>query len=93
MIWRRLELPPKLNGIHNMFHICYLRKWLGDNVDHVLFYELWIDDNKCLIVETTKFINRKTKKLSINLMSYTYILSRMLSKLELTWQFTKRFHI
>lgn len=26
----RLELPPELKGIHDVFHVCYLRKFLAE---------------------------------------------------------------
>ncbi|KAD4385317.1 hypothetical protein E3N88_25485 [Mikania micrantha] len=41
----RLELPDELSGIHNTFHVSYLRKCLADESAYVPLEDLEIDDN------------------------------------------------
>lgn len=36
----RLELPQDLHEIHNVFHVFYLRKGLGDKVDLLSLEEI-----------------------------------------------------
>lgn len=45
-----LELYQELNMIHNAFHVCYLRKWLGNEVGLLTLDEIQIE-NKCIIEE------------------------------------------
>ena len=45
----KLELPPELEGIHNTFHVYYLRKCLGKEPDMIPFYELRIDEDNRLL--------------------------------------------
>ncbi|KAD4888878.1 hypothetical protein E3N88_20951 [Mikania micrantha] len=40
----RLELPEELNGIHDTFHVSYLRKCLADESAYVPLEDLEIDD-------------------------------------------------
>ncbi|KAI3503855.1 hypothetical protein L1887_32310 [Cichorium endivia] len=59
----KLELPPKLEGIHNTFHVCYLRKFLGVVSETIPLDELRIDKRKRLVEEPEAILERKTKKL------------------------------
>lgn len=59
----KLELPEELNGIHNTFHVCYLRKFTGDVPDIIPISELRMDENKRMIEEPEAIVDRKTKKL------------------------------
>ena len=59
----KLELPEELNGIHNTFHVCYLRKFTGEVTDMIPLSELRINENKTLIEEPEAIVDRKTKKL------------------------------
>ena len=59
----KLELPEELNGIHNTFHVCYLRKFTGEVPDIIPIFELRIDENKRLVEEPETIVDRKTKKL------------------------------
>ncbi|XP_023749285.1 uncharacterized protein LOC111897559 [Lactuca sativa] len=59
----KLDLPKELEGIHNTFHVCYLRKFIGEVIDMILLSELRIDENKRLIEEPEAIVDRKRKKL------------------------------
>lgn len=62
----RLELPTKLERMHNVFHVCYLRKWFDAKVKLLPIKEIWIDENKRSIEELESIMNTKTKKLRRN---------------------------
>ena len=59
----KLELPAKLEGIHNMFNVCYLMKYSGEKVDVLPFSVLRIDEDKRLVEEPKVIVDRKKKKL------------------------------
>ena len=42
----KLELPQELEGIHNLFHVCYLRKYLTDEPSILPLDELQVDEKK-----------------------------------------------
>ncbi|XP_024965940.1 uncharacterized protein LOC112506146 [Cynara cardunculus var. scolymus] len=59
----RLELPPEMAGIHNTFHVCYLRKCLAEEESVIPLSEIHVDkDNRC-IEEPEAILERKTKVL------------------------------
>ena len=59
----KLELPEELHGIHNTFHVPYLRRLMGEVRDRIPLSELKIDEDKMLIEEPEGIADRKTKKL------------------------------
>ena len=62
-VYRLKSIPPKLEEIHNMFHVCFLPKWLEDNVGVVSLNEIQLNKDKRLIKEPQGMMDRKTKKL------------------------------
>ncbi|XP_024989293.1 uncharacterized protein LOC112523851 [Cynara cardunculus var. scolymus] len=59
----RLELPPEMAGIHNTFHVCYLRKCLAEEESVIPLTEIRVDeDNRC-VEEPEAILERKTKVL------------------------------
>ncbi|XP_024964910.1 uncharacterized protein LOC112505200 [Cynara cardunculus var. scolymus] len=59
----RLELPPEMAGIHNTFHVCYLRKCLVEEESVIPLSEICVDENKQCIEEPKAILERKTKVL------------------------------
>lgn len=47
----RLELPLELEGIHDVFHICYLRKCLAEEPSSLPLDELQVDESEQLVEE------------------------------------------
>ncbi|KAI3736778.1 hypothetical protein L2E82_26765 [Cichorium intybus] len=82
----RLELPPELYGIHNVFHVCYLRKWLGDKVDFLPLEEIRMDENKRLIEESEEILDRKVKKLRKKMIELVLVKWKHSSGANLTWE-------
>ncbi|KAD6796412.1 hypothetical protein E3N88_07308 [Mikania micrantha] len=51
----RLELPEKLSGIHDTFHVAYLRKCLAEESAYVPLEDLEIDDKLNYIESQSRF--------------------------------------
>nr|XP_043615810.1 uncharacterized protein LOC122587710 [Erigeron canadensis] len=59
----QLELPPELDGIHNTFHVSYLRKCLAEQSSVIPIEDVSIDLRKRMIEELIAILGRKQKKL------------------------------
>ncbi|GKG36019.1 hypothetical protein Tco_0443697, partial [Tanacetum coccineum] len=59
----RLELPKKLCGIHNTFHISKLKKCLVDENLVIPLEEIQLDDKLHFIKEPVEIIDREVKQL------------------------------
>ncbi|XP_024989174.1 uncharacterized protein LOC112523729 [Cynara cardunculus var. scolymus] len=59
----RLELPTEMAGIHNTFHVCYLRKCMAEEESMIPLSEVLVDkDNRC-IEEPEAILESKIKRL------------------------------
>ncbi|KAI3757279.1 hypothetical protein L6452_04813 [Arctium lappa] len=59
----QLELPPEMRGIHNTFHVCYLRKCLAKEESVIPLSEIRVDEGNRCVEEPEAILERKTKKL------------------------------
>ncbi|GJT59417.1 putative reverse transcriptase domain-containing protein [Tanacetum coccineum] len=59
----RLELPEKLRGIHNTFHVSNLKKFLADENLVIPLGEIQLDDELHFIEEPVEIIKREVKRL------------------------------
>ncbi|GJV56907.1 putative reverse transcriptase domain-containing protein [Tanacetum coccineum] len=59
----RLELPQELSRVHNVFHICNLKKCLSDDSLVIPLEEIQLDDNLNFIEEPVEIMDRKVKQL------------------------------
>ncbi|XP_076934969.1 uncharacterized protein LOC143601450 [Bidens hawaiensis] len=59
----RLDLPEELNGIHNTFHVSYLRKCLADETTCVPLNDIEVDDKLNYIEKPVAILDRKVKQL------------------------------
>jgi hypothetical protein len=58
-----LYLPLKLDGIHNTFHVCYLRKCLANDTSVIPLEDVSIHPKKRIVDELVEILGRKQKKL------------------------------
>ncbi|XP_070030267.1 uncharacterized protein [Nicotiana sylvestris] len=71
-----LALPPSLSGVHLVFHVSMLRKYVGD-LSHVLdFSTLQLDSDKTYSVESMAILDRQVRKLR----------SKNISSLKVQWR-------
>ncbi|KAI3716247.1 hypothetical protein L6452_23456 [Arctium lappa] len=59
----QLELPPEMKGIHNTFHVCYLRKCLAKEESVIPLSEIRVDEGNRCVEEPEAILERKMKKL------------------------------
>ncbi|GJV95072.1 putative reverse transcriptase domain-containing protein [Tanacetum coccineum] len=59
----RLELPEKLRGIHNTFHVSNLKKCLADENLVIPLEEIQLDDKLHFIKEPVEIMDREVKRL------------------------------
>ncbi|KAK1441182.1 hypothetical protein QVD17_07022 [Tagetes erecta] len=59
----RLELPDELSGIHNTFHVSYLRKCLTDETAYVPLDEIEIDSKLNYVARPITILDHKVKNL------------------------------
>ncbi|GKD04443.1 reverse transcriptase domain-containing protein [Tanacetum coccineum] len=59
----RLELPSELSAVHNVFHVCNLKKCLSDETLAVPLEEIQIDEKLNFIKEPIEINDREVKRL------------------------------
>nr|XP_043633097.1 uncharacterized protein LOC122604274 [Erigeron canadensis] len=82
----KLDLPPELDGIHNTFHVCYLRKCLTEEMSVILLEDISIDPKKKMIDESVEILGRKQKKLRRKVIDLVLIKWRHNKGESLTWE-------
>ncbi|KAL6191960.1 hypothetical protein ACLB2K_038349 [Fragaria x ananassa] len=58
----RLALPPVMSGVHNVFHVSLLKKYIPD-ASHVIDYGTMKVNADATFVEPVRILDRSTKKL------------------------------
>ncbi|GKC34279.1 putative reverse transcriptase domain-containing protein [Tanacetum coccineum] len=61
----RLDLPEELNGVHDMFYVSNLKKYLADPTLQVPLDEIRVDDKLNFVEEPVEILEREFKKLGI----------------------------
>ncbi|GJS57785.1 hypothetical protein Tco_0652569 [Tanacetum coccineum] len=59
----RLELPQELSRVHNVFHVCNLKKCLSDDTLVIPLEEIQLDDKLNFVEEPVEIMDREVKKL------------------------------
>ncbi|GKC94562.1 putative reverse transcriptase domain-containing protein [Tanacetum coccineum] len=59
----RLELPQELRRVHNVFHVCNLKKCLSDDTLVIPLEEIQLDDKLNFIDEPVEIMDREVKQL------------------------------
>ncbi|GJR92170.1 hypothetical protein Tco_0264344 [Tanacetum coccineum] len=59
----RLELPQELSRVHNVFHICNLKKCLSDDTLVTPLEEIQLDDKLNFVEEPVEIMDREVKQL------------------------------
>ncbi|GJU98580.1 putative reverse transcriptase domain-containing protein [Tanacetum coccineum] len=59
----RLELPQELNRVHNVFHVCNLKKCLSDEALIIPLEEIQLNDKLNFMEEHVEIMDREVKKL------------------------------
>ncbi|GJV56403.1 putative reverse transcriptase domain-containing protein [Tanacetum coccineum] len=59
----RLELPQELSRVHNVFHVCNLKKCLSDDTLVIPLEEIQLDDKLNFVEELVEIMDREVKQL------------------------------
>jgi hypothetical protein len=82
----KLALPPALSGIHNVFHISMLRRYVSD-LTHILSYEpLQVQDDLSYEEMPMKILDRKDQVLRNKTIRLVKVLWRNHSTGEASWE-------
>ena len=80
----RLALPPSLSGVHNVFHVSMLRKYIPDP-NHVMDYEpLKLRDDLTYEEQPVKIVDKKEQELTRRTIRYVKVQWRNQSVREAT---------
>ncbi|XP_043717608.1 uncharacterized protein LOC122665523 [Telopea speciosissima] len=82
----RLALPPSLVGVHDVFHVSILRKYIVD-LAHVLTQELpELSEDLTYVEEPVKILERNEQNLRNHVVSYIKVRLRNHSDEEASWE-------
>jgi hypothetical protein len=82
----RLALPPNLSGIHPIFHISMLRKYMSDP-SHVLeVYPIELRDDMVYEVQPKAIVDRQVRKLRLKDIASVKVKWKGHSREEATWE-------
>ncbi|GKE52531.1 hypothetical protein Tco_1487687, partial [Tanacetum coccineum] len=59
----RLELPQELSSVHNVFHVCNMKKCLSDETLVIPLEEIQVDDKLNFVEEPVEIMDREVKQL------------------------------
>jgi hypothetical protein len=82
----KLELPSELDGIHNVFHVCYLRKCLSKEPSFLPLDELRIVEDKRLFEEPVEILERETRQLRKKRVKLVKVLWKNKLGSDMTWE-------
>ncbi|KAK9078373.1 hypothetical protein SSX86_002430 [Deinandra increscens subsp. villosa] len=82
----QLELPDELSGIHNTFHVSYLRKCLADESAYVPLDDLVIDDKLNYVERPIAILDRKFKRLRNKEVNQVKVQWEHRKGSDLTWE-------
>ncbi|KAC9949399.1 hypothetical protein E3N88_45037 [Mikania micrantha] len=82
----RLELPEELSGIHNTFHVSYLRKCLADESAYVPLEDIEIDDKLNYVEKPVAILDRKVKQLRNKSLNQVKVQWKNRTGSEITWE-------
>ncbi|XP_062028603.1 uncharacterized protein LOC133744522 [Rosa rugosa] len=59
----RLALPPSMSGVHNVFHVSMLRKYVQDESHAIDYGTIEVNVDTTFVVEPVRILDRSTKQL------------------------------
>jgi len=82
----RLELPPTLQGIHDVFHVSHLWRYIPDPV-HVISHEpLQLKENLTYVKEPIQILERKDRLLRNQIIPFVKLLWKHHKTAHATWE-------
>ena len=82
----KLALPPALSGVHDVFHVSMLRKYITDPI-HVIDYEpLQLNEDLSYEEKPVRILAREVKTLRNRIIAFVKVLWRNHHSEEATWE-------
>ncbi|GKB12249.1 putative reverse transcriptase domain-containing protein [Tanacetum coccineum] len=82
----RLDLPEELNGVHDMFHVLNLKKYLADPTLQVPLDEIRVDAKLNFVEEPVEILEREFKKLKRSRIAIVKVWWNSKRGPEFTWK-------
>ena len=82
----RLALPPQLSGVHNVFHVSLLKKYIPDASHALKWEELKLDEDATFEERPVRILDRREKKLRGKTITLVRVLWRHQGIEESTWE-------
>jgi len=82
----RLALPPTLQGIHDVFHVPQLRRYIPDPQHVISFEPLQLKENLTYVEEPDRIIDRKDRVLRNRANPFVKVLWRHHKTADATWE-------
>ena len=86
----RLDLPESMRGVHNVFHVSMLRKYLRDPEHHVSLEPLTIEQDLSFGSKPVQILERSEKALRNKTLKYVKVLWSQQTEREATWELDSR---
>jgi len=81
-----LALPPTLQGIHDVFHVSQLRRYIPDPLHVISFEPLQLKENLTYVEEPDRIIDRKDRVLRNRVIPFIKVLWRHHQAADATWE-------
>ena len=82
----RLALPPALEGIHDVFHVSQLRRYMHDSQHVISFEPLQLKENLTYVEEPAQIIGRKDRVLRNRVIPFVKVLWKHHQTADATWE-------
>nr|GEV74787.1 putative reverse transcriptase domain-containing protein [Tanacetum cinerariifolium] len=82
----RLRLPKELNGVHDTFHVSYLKKCLADSTLQVPLDKIQVDAKLNFVEEPMEILEREFKKLKRSIISIVKVRWNLKRGPEFMWE-------
>ncbi|GJZ12212.1 hypothetical protein Tco_0546971 [Tanacetum coccineum] len=82
----RLELPQELSRVHNVFHVCNLKKCLSNDTLVIPLEEIQLDDKLNFVEEPVEIMDRVVKQLKRSRIPIIKVRWNARRGLEYTWE-------
>ncbi|KAI0530880.1 hypothetical protein KFK09_000428 [Dendrobium nobile] len=82
----RLILPSHMSGVHNVFHISSLRKYIADEAQKISTESIYIQQDLTFVEEPEKIIDYDVKQLRSREIPYVKVMWKHGSEKDATWE-------
>jgi len=89
----RLELPESMKGVHNVFHVSMLRKYLRDPEHHITLEPVTIEQDLTFEARPVKILEESERILRHRTLKYVKVLWTNQTEREATWELESRMRL